>query len=530
MRDMPLEVLTNEQMAQADRLAVELGVPSLTLMENAGRAVADEAVKMVDAGSRIVVLCGPGNNGGDGFVAARHLKERGYDIAVHLYGELDKLKGDAAEMAQRWWAMGSVVPLAEACQAVGNAQLIVDALFGAGLARPLEGEAAKLAAICNNLRKGALLAVDVPSGLNGTTGQPLGEHVIRADRTVTFFRLKPAHVLYPGRELCGQVVLADIGIPDEAIYREIDSQPIPDRGVRHSIQLNAPWQAHIAVSRRPDSHKYDHGHALVLSGPAYATGAARLAARAALRVGAGLVTVLSPTGALAENAAHLTAVMLKLCDTPEELAAYLEDKRNTAVLIGPGFGVGGKTQRMVLAALGANHAGVVLDADALTSFAGEPDRSQLFAAIKARNDQKRGAGTAQVVMTPHEGEFRRLFPELDGSKIERARQAAGLSHAEIVLKGPDTVIASPGIQEPPNAREITINTNGPPWLATAGSGDVLAGFITGLIAQGTHANNSACAAVWLHGECANRFGPGLISEDLPDIVPAVLRDLSEEPR
>lgn len=531
MKEPPLEILTNEQMAEADALAVELGVPGLNLMENAGRAVADEAEKMVDAGARIVVLCGPGNNGGDGFVAARHLQERGYQIAVYLLGETDKLKGDAAEMAKRWLAMGVVEAFEGARHAVTDADLVIDAVFGAGLARPLEGEPAQLANKKLHLRRGGLLAVDVPSGLNGTTGEPLGDHVFRADRTVTFFRLKPGHVLYPGRDLCGEVVLADIGIPEEAIYRRTDGEPVPQRGVRPDIELNGVRQAVSAIrERQPQTHKYDYGHALILSGPPAATGAARLGARAALRIGAGLVTVASPSEALQENAAHLTAIMLTACDTAEHLGQLLGDRRKNAVLIGPGFGVGEKTRSMVLKALAARTAGAVLDADALTSFADEKNRHDLFAAIKQREDESIGPCTSQVVLTPHDGEFARLFPNLEGSKIDRTREAARLSGAVIVLKGADTVIALPTPPAEPAHRVIVINTNAPPWLATAGSGDVLAGVITGLVAQGEHAFPAACAAVWIHAECANRFGPGLIAEDLPEIVPEVLRHLHTKRR
>jgi ADP-dependent NAD(P)H-hydrate dehydratase / NAD(P)H-hydrate epimerase len=529
MKEPPLEILTNEQMAEADQLAVEMGVPGLTLMENAGCAVADEAEKMVDAGARIVVLCGPGNNGGDGFVAARHLQERGYQIAVYLLGETDRLKGDAAEMAKRWLALGSVHSFDGARNSVTGVDLVIDAVFGAGLARPLEGEPAQLVKQLHT-RRGGLLAVDVPSGLNGTTGEPLGGHVFRADRTVTFFRLKPGHVLYPGRDLCGEVVLADIGIPEKAIYRLRDGEPIPQHGVKPDIELNGVRQAALAIRERyPQTHKYDYGHALVLSGPPAATGAARLGARAALRIGAGLVTIASPSEALQENAAHLTAIMLTACDTAEQLEQLLGDRRKNAVLMGPGFGVGENTRTMVLQALAARTAGIVLDADALTSFADEKDRHDLFAAIKQRTDKTIGPGTSQVVLTPHQGEFARLFPNLEGSKIDRAREAARLSGAAVVLKGADTVIAAPA-PEGPAHRVIVINTNAPPWLATAGSGDVLAGVITGLLAQGEHAHSAACAAVWIHAECANRFGPGLIAEDLPEIIPEVLRHLHAKQR
>lgn len=531
MKELPLEILSNEQMAAADRMAVELGVPSLTLMENAGRSVADEAGKMTDAGARIVVLCGPGNNGGDGFVAARYLKERGYDVAVFLLGEIDRLKGDAAEMAKQWSANGAVQALGDARKAAADADLIIDALFGAGLARPLEGEAARLADSDLHLAAGGLLAVDVPSGLSGTTGEPLGASVFQADRTVTFFRLKPGHVLYPGRDLCGEVVLADIGIPEEAVYRPRDGGPIPKSGVQADMELNSVRQAAIAIpERRSQAHKYSYGHALILSGPSAATGAARLGARAALRVGSGLVTVASPSGAIQENAAHLTSIMLTPCDTAEQLGGLLSDKRKNAVLIGPGFGVGEHTREMVLKVLEDRTAAVVLDADSLTSFADEEFRQHLFAAIKQRVGNGAGAGTSRVVLTPHEGEFARLFPGFKGSKTDRARQAANLSGAVILLKGPDTVIARPAPLAADVPGRVVINTNAPPWLATAGSGDVLAGLIAGLLAQALEEQAAASAGAWIHAECANRFGPGLIAEDLPEIVPEVLRDLHAKRR
>jgi len=532
VKEPPLEILTNEQMAEADRLAVQMGVPSLTLMENAGRAVADEAEKMVDAlptvASRtaenrpapdargeaeawasegvpkIVVLCGPGNNGGDGFVAARYLKERGYGVSVYLYGEVENLKGDAAKMAKRWAELGTVEPLDMASSAVEQADLIIDALFGAGLVRPLEGAVSSTVAAANQA-PAAKLAVDVPTGLSGTTGQPLGEVVLCADRTVTFFRLKPAHVLYPGRNTCGTVVLADIGIPDAVLVACASQHQRPIE-----IKRNAP-EAWLSALRLPDSqsHKYTRGHAIAVSGPAQSTGAIRLAARAALRVGAGLVTVASPKAAFPVNASHLTAVMVLPFQIPGGLAEILADRRRDTVLLGPGCGVGPETRDMVKIALQSG-ASCVLDADALTTFSDE--LSELAAMIAS------SSGRA-VVLTPHEGEFRRLFPDLSGSKLDRARTAGERMGAVVVLKGPDTVVADP------SGKAVSLNTNAPPWLATAGSGDVLAGLITGLLAQGMPAFEASCAGVWIHGECANRFGPGLIAEDLPEIVPQVLRDL-----
>jgi hydroxyethylthiazole kinase-like uncharacterized protein yjeF len=487
-----LELLTPRDMNHADQLAVENGVSSLALMESAGRAVADAARRRVKPGGRIAVLCGPGNNGGDGFVAARLLKRASYDVRLFLAGDKSALKGDAAEMARRF--DGPVRPL-DPFQ-FESLNLVIDALFGAGLTRPIEGMAAEvIAAIAEHGTP--VLAVDVPSGLDGATGQALGP-VLKATETVTFFRLKPGHLLYPGRGLCGQVRVADIGIPTR-VLDELD--------IKAFANTPALWREQFP---RPsaEGHKYGRGHALVVSGPPEATGACRLAARGALRAGAGLVTVASPLDAVSVNALHLTAIMLKPFEGPEGLSALLGDVRKNAVLIGPGAGIGEATCRLVEAAL-RTEASVVLDADALTSFAGQADR--LRAAIVARHD-------GRVVLTPHDGEFARLFGNDGGARLDRARKGALEIGAVVLLKGPDTVIASP-------EGEAAINFNAPPWLATAGSGDVLAGFITGLLAQRMPAFEAAAAAAWLHGEAASDFGPGLIAEDLPDRLPAVLARL-----
>lgn len=488
-----LELLTNAEMAEADRLAPSYGVTGMTLMENAGRAVADVAGRLA-AGAPITILCGPGNNGGDGFVAARLLQERGHEVRLALLGSPERLKGDAARMAKLW--TGGVRPWS--ADVLEGAGLVIDAIFGAGLTRPLPDEVASLTGALN-AKQLPVLAVDVPTGLDGTSGQVF-DGAARALETVTFFRRKPAHLLEPGRTHCGRVTLADIGMPPEVL-----------EAVNPGAFANAPglWQDHYP-RLQSSGHKYTRGHAVVVSGPAHATGAARLGARAALRAGSGLVTIASPLDAVAVNAAHLTAIMLQPVAMPKGLADVLADTRRNTVLIGPGAGVSGATRQMVEIAL-ASQAGVVLDADALTAFS--DFRAPLFAMIKNRN----GCAT---VLTPHEGEFARLFgaPDPAISKLERARNAAALSGAIMVLKGPDTTIASPD-------GRAAINENAPPTLATAGSGDVLAGFISGLLAQEMSPFEAACAGVWLHGECANMFGPGLISEDLPEILPEVLKQL-----
>jgi len=530
------ELLTIAEMAEADRRAVAHGVPYLTLMENAGRAVAEAAARLLPPGGDIRVVCGPGNNGGDGYVAARILRGWGYRVRVASLVPVAALKGDAAEMARRWSA-----PIEENWPEVlgWGGDVIIDAIFGAGLSRAPEGDFAAAIALINERRLAAsIVAVDVTSGVHGDTGQPLGETVVEADVTVTFFRLKPAHVLHPGRSLAGDVVVADIGIPEavlESAGNDGDGRAAP---LATSAMVNHPHDLARVVRLAPLAHKYTRGHAVVVSGPPEATGAARLGARGALRAGAGLVTVASPRPSAVVNAAHLTAIMLLPFDAPGGLEQVLQDRRRNAVLIGPGCGVDDSTRAMVRIALGSG-AAVVLDADALTSFArpsASPDDStpasvsgfgflsrsapEIAAGPEALFAMTRAAERA--VLTPHAGEFGRLFGagEPGASKIDRTRAAAAASGAVVVFKGADTVIAAPD-------GRAAVNINAPPWLATAGSGDVLAGFVTGLLAQGMPAFEAACAAVWLHGSCADRIGPGLIAEDLPEAVPAVFRGLLE---
>jgi hydroxyethylthiazole kinase-like uncharacterized protein yjeF len=494
-----IELLTIAEMAQADRLTIEGGTAGIELMEKAGLAVAD-AVARRPLGTTIVIVAGPGNNGGDGFIAARLLADRGYAVRVMLAGEAAKLKGDAALAAQRWGrAIDQPAP-----DRIAGAGLIVDALFGAGLDRTVEGPArAMIEAI--NATGAPIVAVDLPSGINGNSGAVMGV-AVNATESVTFLRKKPGHLLLPGRLHCGRVTVAQIGIPARVL--EV---------VRPSTSINRPnlWRASFRFPR-VDAHKYARGHAVVVSGGLASTGAARLAARGALRAGAGLVTIASPADALAVNAAASLAVMVRQVDGPESLRSLLADRRFNAVALGPGGGVGAPLRNMVLAAL-AGERSVVLDADALTSFSGHPQ--SLFAAIAAR-------GAAPTVITPHEGEFARLFNKTSEridttSKLTRARAAARVSGAVVLLKGPDTVVAAPD-------GRASIAENAPPWLATAGSGDVLAGFVAGLLAQGMPAFDGASAAVWLHGESGNEAGPGLIAEDLPDLLPRIYRRLFDE--
>jgi hydroxyethylthiazole kinase-like uncharacterized protein yjeF len=493
-----IELLTTAEMAQADRLAIGAGTPGIRLMENAGRAVADVVVRASPRGAPTVcVVAGPGNNGGDGFVCACILAGRGYPVRLLLLGDRDRLKGDAAEAAQRW--QGPVEAATPA--ALQGAGIVVDALFGAGLDRPVDGPARAMIEAVNGADV-PVVAVDLPSGINGDSGAVMGV-AVNASHTMTFFRRKPGHLLLPGRLHCGSVEVADIGIPDTVL----DS-------IHPSAFVNAPalWADRFPVPQ-PGGHKYRRGHAVVVSGDVSHTGAARLAARGALRAGAGLVTIASPRDALAVNAASNLAVMVRPVDGADELTAWLSEPRLNTVVLGPGGGVGQPMREMVLAALAGERA-VVLDADALTSFAEAPDT--LFAAIKARVG-------SPTVLTPHQGEFARLFSDISQateitSKCERAKAAAAASGAIVLLKGSDTVAATP-------QGRASITENAPPWLATAGSGDVLAGFVAGLLAQGMPGFKAASAATWLHGETGSEAGPGLIAEDLPEALPAVYRRL-----
>jgi ADP-dependent NAD(P)H-hydrate dehydratase / NAD(P)H-hydrate epimerase len=494
-----MEVLSTAEMERADRLTIAAGKPGFALMLSAGQAVAKAAMQLVEEGP-ILVIAGSGNNGGDGLVAAAELAARGREVSVILLSERESLQGDAASAARGW--KYPVLPFNP--QAIGKPALIVDALFGAGLNRPVKDDPHDMIEAIN--ANGApILAVDLPSGINGITGMIMGT-AVRATETVTFFRRKPAHLLLPGRLHCGRVRLADIGI-DPSVLEEIRPQTFE----------NVPqfWGKSFPVPQI-DGHKYARGHAIVISGDLAATGAARMSARGALRAGAGLVTLASPRDALAVNAAALTAVMVRAIDTVAEFADLLTDKRLGTCAIGPGAGVGGRTRDFVLTGLSAKR-NLVLDADALTSFAELPE--QLFEAIKASQESK-------VVLTPHEGEFPRLFSDMSNkhpgrSKLERVRAAAERCGAIVLLKGPDTVVASPD-------GRATIAANAPPWLATAGAGDVLTGMIAGMLAQGVPAFEAANIGVWMHGESGREAGPGLIAEDLPEALPAVTRHLYDE--
>lgn len=503
---MTAEILTVSQMARADAATIAQGTPGFTLMQSAGAAVV-QAIVQRWAPRATVVLCGPGNNGGDGWVVARDLRRLGWPVKVVSLVDPAALAGDAAKAAQAWL---SDSPPASWCplepQALDGAALVVDALFGAGLSRPLD-EPVRRVLERASARSLPIVAVDVPSGVWGDRGEADG--AVPCALTVTFFRRKPAHVLMPARALCGQVVVADIGI---------DPAVLPDLAVQAWDNQPSVWRPtwpHADAA----GHKYHRGHALVWGG-GLMTGAARLSARAAARVGAGLTTVCVPQSAWAVYASALTSVMVHpvagegAAQWQGGLASLLDDPRLSAALIGPGALGGtqpGGLRGLVLTLLASGRP-VVLDADALTVF--EEDPTLLFAAIAGHS--------RPVVLTPHEGEFARLFRQLpigpDAGKVERARAASRASGAVVLLKGADTVVASPD-------GRATLNRHAPATLATAGSGDVLAGLVLGLLSQGMPAWQAASAAAWLHGEAAASFGPGLLADDLPECIPQALRRL-----
>jgi ADP-dependent NAD(P)H-hydrate dehydratase / NAD(P)H-hydrate epimerase len=475
-------LLTPVEMAAADKAAAHSGIDSYRLMEKAGAAVAAAALRLYPGAQRFLVLCGPGNNGGDGYVAARLLHESGARVDIFHLGDPGRLKGDALRAMAACTLQGEDIGRYEPREG----DVVIDGLFGAGLARDVPPDVANLIRAVD--RAGTpVIAIDLPSGLDGRTGAVLGA-AFRAAHTVTFMTRKPGHLLIPGRELCGTLEVFDIGIPGRIIRAQTNGL----------IAENTPaaWRSAMPAEQM-ETHKYKRGHLVVFSGEASKTGAARMSAMAGLKAGAGLVTIAAPDEALAANSAHLTATMLHAIDDAAALGDWLKDTRLQTFVLGPGFGIG-KRARKFVSLLSERH--LVLDADGISSFKDDP--RALFDLFK---------GEPRLVLTPHDGEFARLFPDIaadeNAGKVDKALAAASRANAAIIYKGADTVIASP------DGRAL-INTNAPVWLATAGSGDVLAGIIGGLLAQGVPAFEAAAAGVWLHGVTGHRAGKGLTAEDL----------------
>ncbi|MGR3290303.1 MAG: NAD(P)H-hydrate dehydratase [Paracoccaceae bacterium] len=575
------QLLTAAQMRAIEKAAIDSGdVTGLELMERAGRGVVKAIFEewpglggrvevgngggaapkppgylaKEERGRRALVLCGPGNNGGDGFVVARLLKERGWEVEVFLYGDSGQLPADARTNYERWGDDGIVQDLLQSQDRLSRigpmSHLIIDALFGIGLSRSID---AKLRDAIVNMIDGhdhvlktegtgrQFVSIDVQSGQCADSGRSLG-YKFPADLTVTFHRAKIGHYLgdsqySPFKKLC----VVPIGLnnyfaqPDWLVNRitsgdeaiaDISPQLVGASTMRKSSVVNLTQRLRLGKSEV--GHKYHHGHALILSGGPGKGGAARLAARGALRIGTGVVTVGCPGAALRENAGALNAIMLGLINDGQGLAKALVDKRINALCLGPGMGTDEKQAGLVAAALGLRETSgsaddrlaVVLDADALTLLSQD---TRLFDSLHGR-----------CVLTPHAGEFARLFPDIAEklnavaskgpaySKVDATRQAAARANCIVVFKGPDTVIAAPDGQCSINSARYERSA---PWLATAGSGDVLAGYITGLLARSFAPMLAAETAAWLHVECALEFGPGLISEDLPEMLPAVFRKI-----
>ncbi|MGE0754808.1 MAG: NAD(P)H-hydrate dehydratase [Alphaproteobacteria bacterium] len=488
-------LLDSEQSLSADRAAINQGNSSEQLMENAGRAVADMISETYSPGP-VLVVSGTGHNGGDGFIVARLLKERGWEVTLSVLGDKNYIEGASTNALRRWEESHGHAMLFDGSLTVSQT-LIVDALFGTGLNRNLDGVSKDAVEAINDSGL-PVVSIDIPSGINGSTGEVMGA-AVRATHTVTFVRPKLGHVLLPGKSYTGALHVFDIGISGN--------------NVKPDYFLNSPllWRDSFVLPT-PESNKYSRGHTLVVGADLGHTGASKLAALGALRAGSGLVSVACTPKALPVYAASLTAVMTKNAADLKQLDALVKDEKTTAILAGPGAGTGETTRQQVLQIL-SHEKPTVLDADALSAFKTTP--KTLFGAI-----------SGDVVLTPHQGEFDRLFGHkeneelfrFDGLKHERARHAAKYSGAVVVYKGNDTVIASPD-------GRIAINAEAPVWLATAGSGDVLAGVIAGLMAQGMPAFEAACAGVWIHSRAAASFGPGLIAEDIPSALPAVYSEL-----
>lgn len=560
------DLLTAAQMRAIEKAAIEAGeVTGLALMERAGEGVVEaihETWPELSAGEsdhgtgtgashgylgkdvasrRAVVLCGPGNNGGDGFVVARLLKARGWAVKVFIYGDAERLPPDARANYERWCEVGGVLPLDEYQKRRSwGCDLLVDALFGTGLTRAL----ADLGEVFRNmtdmvesmpvevghpLGRPAIVAIDLPSGICADSGRTLSQDTTAhhaaaatANLTVTFHSKKLGHVLADGPQHCGAVVVKDIGLSDSSEVNSRSRQALMELHGEKRIGRHLCREADATspyLQKDTDEHKYHHGHALILSGSAGRTGAARLAARGALRIGAGLVTLGVPPAAQMEVACQITSLMLTRVEGPEGLAAVLEDPRITALCLGPGLGLE-RARALVPVALASGRA-TVLDADALSAFAEAPDMLL-------------GMVHKGCVLTPHGGEFARLFPDIAEklaqpvsrgpgySKVEATREAARRAGCTVLYKGAATVIAD---ETGVCAVHCATGDRAAPWLATAGAGDVLTGFITGLLARAFGCHDAAASASWLHVECARAFGPGLIAEDLPEQLPAVLRRL-----
>ena len=523
--DNAIEILTPEQMGEADRLTIEGGVDGYQLMESAGQVVATAAINLLEqktgsgASGMVCILCGPGNNGGDGFVAAQLLEEEGWSVIIGCSVDVEDLKGDARRAAEEWG--DEVYGLSDSLW--DDSDIVIDALFGAGLDRPITGELADLIDQLN-LSGLPVLSVDLPSGVEGASGH-IGGAAVRADQTVTFFRKKPGHLLYPGKASCGNLVVADIGIEADVLEETGCCAFENSTSLWLSNWPEALKPLDVIQAERLSDHKFNRGHCVVLCGNALHSGAARLAARAALRAGAGLVTLAPPEDSALAVAQQVTSIMVEPLKNAGRLDGLFDKRACDVLVIGPALGTDEEQQQLIRHALTLDM-GLLFDADAITCFADCIANGTLT--LEDMHDSP-AAKSGQLILTPHEGEFARLFPDLSYrmreekrlSKLDCAVSAAQRSGAIVVLKGADTIIASPD-------GSAVIHSQGVPYLATAGSGDVLAGIVGGLMAQGMPTLDAGCAGVWLHSQAGMMLGPGLISEDIVDALPKVYELLFED--
>lgn len=527
-----IELLTAAQMRAVEMTSIKSGeVTGLQLMERAGCAVVDSIFEfwpeLASSSFRAVILCGPGNNGGDGFVVARLLREWGWVVNVFLYGDHTKLPPDASKNFELWHTLGEVrdTDIHDPIDDVREADLVIDAVFGTGLTRLVEGKLAgqleQLIEVCGTLGK-HVVSIDLPTGLCSDSGKAMGA-VVKADLTVTFHSAKLGHKLGMGASYSGKLAVKPIGLEDKVQYHENGEQRSPAVPLVETVHL---VEKPTLPGKKSGDHKFNHGHALIISGGMGKTGAARLAARGALRIGAGLVTLGVPPSAQAEVACQITALMMDRIEGKKDLIAMLEDDRLTALCLGPGLGLE-RARELVPVVLGARNIKprrTVLDADALSAFADAPE--DLFRQLHE-----------DCILTPHAGEFRNLFPDIYQSliappttesacsKVDATRRAAKRAGCTVLFKGADTVISTPSGSCCLHAAQ---SERCAPCLATAGSGDVLAGFITGLLAMGVPPLQAAKSAVWIHVQSALTFGPGLIAEDIPEILPTVFREWADD--
>ncbi len=491
-------IFTSKSSYELDRLCVRRGIKFLDLMENAGKSAFTKIEKTIipslkEFNKKILILCGPGNNGGDGLVIAKYLLKSGYKVDISFpissKSKINKYSNNKLKnldiSPQKFDDLNLI-----------KYSMIIDSIFGIGLSRNFSSNLIKIVEKINKA-KACKVSIDIASGINSDSGD-LMPISIKANHTITFVAPKVGHYLLPGKINSGNIHVVSIGEKKSEILRATRLS---------KVELNIP-ESWIKKFKWPSKfdHKYKRGHILVKSGPLTSTGASRLAAVSALRSGAGVVTLASETSALEVNASHLTSVMLKEINNTEEFFNFVKEKKIKTLIIGPGSGVNQMIKELVIRAI-KEEIEFVLDADGLTSF--EKNPNELFDLLRKRRKRN------NIILTPHEGEFNRLFKFDNMNKIDKANKAADITNSTILFKGNDTIISSP--------KKITLLAReSSPFLSTAGSGDVLAGICGSFLAQGMKSHFAAGAASWLHNEVGIESGPGLIAEDMNKFLSKVI--------